>query len=192
MKRKSGRAVSEHPLFRAERELASDQKRIDWLLAFANQPDVEKLSSDKVDEVHDYLFAFAANRASSFGTEEEWPRTAAALFEIQDAVRSGLRQAIKLDNSNVGGFAGWEVALDGVKRRTLRGQHPAYQGSLRTVFLAAVADVIANDREKRLEMCTRPTCERFFWKRGRMKYCSNPCADADRQKRWRNKEEGAR
>jgi len=197
MKKKMKPAVPEHPLFRATRELATDQQRVDWLLRFANQPDVEKLSSEQIDETYEYLFAFAANRAPSFGTEEELPRSAAVLFEIQDAVRSGLRQAIRLgkfgdrtrtaSDPQVRGWVGWQVSLDGIRRRVMRGQS-SYQGTLRAVFLAAVADVIAEDREKRLEMCARPTCGRFFWKRSGMKYCSSSCAAADRQKRWRTKE----
>lgn len=179
-------AAPEHPLFRAERELATDQQRVDWMLRFANQSDVEKLSQDEVDEIHEYLFAFAANRQPSFGTKEELPRSAAALYAIQDALRSGLRQAIRLDDRKVHGFAGWEVALDSIGRRVMRGQS-SYQGPLRAVFLAAVADLIAADNEKRFEECVRSTCRRFFWRRGSTKYCSKLCADADRQRRWRRK-----
>ncbi len=190
MKKKIKRPVPEHSLFRARRELATDQQRVDWLLRFANQPDVEKLSAGGVDELHYFLFAFAAKGQASFGIKEELPRSAASLYQLQEEARSGLRQAIKIDASGkvFRGFVGWPVELDGIKRRVMRGQS-SYQGPLRAVFLAAVADVIAEDSEKRLEMCARPTCERFFWKRSRMKYCSSPCAAADRQKRWRINQE---
>jgi len=187
MKKRKPQTLSDHPILRAMRELATGERRVSWLLDFANQPDVEKLSTEEVDELHAHLFAFAAKGESSFGTDEELPRSAATLYQLQEALRSGLRQAIKLDDSRVGGFVGWEVALDGIRRKVFRGRS-AYRGELRAVFLAAVADVIAEDREKRLEICARPTCERFFWKRGRTKYCSKQCADADRQKRWRIKE----
>jgi hypothetical protein len=187
MKKRKTTTPPEHSVLRAMRELATEEKCVSWLLDFANQPDVEKLSAGEVDELHDFLFAFAAKGQSGFGTKEELPRSAAALFQLQEEARSGLRQAIRLDDPKAHGFVGWSVQLDGIERRVMRGK-ASYQGPLRAVFLAAVADVIAEDREKRLEMCIRPTCERFFWKRGRTKYCSKLCADADRQKRWRTKE----
>ncbi len=187
MKKKIRRAVPEHPYFRAKRELANQQQRVDWLLGFANQSSVEKLSSDEIHQTYTYLRAFSAKDADSSGTTIELPYSAAFLYEIQQTLRSGLRIAIKLDD-RVGGHAGWPVTLDNIERRVFRG-HSSYRGPLRAIFLAAVADAIAEDREKRFEMCARPTCERFFWKRASMKYCSNPCADADRQKRWRNNQQ---
>jgi len=185
MKKTKKRTVPADP-FRIRRELTTHEQRVKWLLHFANQPGVEKLTPGEVDELREYLFWFAAKGQDTFGTAGE-SLTAAALYEIQDALRSGLRQAIRLDDSRVHGFVGWETSLDSVKRRVSRGRS-AYQGTPRATFLAAVADLIAEDSEKRFEICARPTCERFFWKHGPAKYCSKLCADADRQKRWRTKE----
>jgi hypothetical protein len=171
---------------RAMRELETEEQRIDWLLTFANQLDVDKLSTDQLDEIYDGpLFIFSL-RGGEGGVEEERPRSAAELFVLQEALRSGLRQSIKLDDSRVGGFAGWEIALDQVKRRVFRG-HSCYFGPLRAAFLAAAADVIVEDREKRLMIC--PKCERFFLrKHRRARYCTSRCADAARQKRYRTAE----
>jgi hypothetical protein len=176
--------------FRVRRELTTHEQRVTWLLHFANQRDVEKLTPSEVDKLGEHLFEFAAKGEDTFVWQGE-SLTAAALYKIQDQLRSGLRQAIRLDDSKVHGFVGWETSLDGVTRRVSRGRS-GYQGSPQATFLGAVSDLIVEDREKRFEICVRPTCERFFWKRGGSKYCSKQCADADRQKRWRNKEEKSR
>jgi len=172
------------------------QSRIERLLAFANQRDIERLPDDALGEAYDFIFDFVRGDAKGLSVEEEEPRSGAALLRLQEALCSGLRQGVKLDRSPLPGggeavvsvFYGWEVSLEGLKRYVLRGQS-AYHGTLRAVLLAALADLIANDRAKRLAMCQRPTCERFFWKKDtRQNYCSKNCADADRQKRWRTKE----
>jgi hypothetical protein len=179
----------------AMREMATDTGRLRWLFEFANRNDLLGLSPEQLAEQYAHLFAFAANRQKTLETEMLSAEADAAnarawLFEIQEALRSGLRQVIQLDSPREAGFTGWETDLDGVKRRVRRGRS-AYRGPLRTTFLAAVADVIADDREKRIELCAKSICKRFFWKVGRARYCSRSCADADRQKRWRTKEEEA-
>jgi hypothetical protein len=189
MKRKAKTAVPEHPFFRALRELGTEQARRRWLFEFVSRNDIESLSQKQGDEIYDYLWAFC--RAQGV---EHVEANAADLMLLQEEARSGLRQAIlheEVGKPVVRGRAGWEVRVDDVVRHVSRGScHTS--GPLRTLFLSAVADIIAADRDKRIRKCARPTCKRPFYKFGRVKYCSKACADADRQMRWRNKEEVSR
>jgi hypothetical protein len=176
----------------AAREMLTDEARLRWLFEFANREDLLELSHQQLVSQYAHIFAFAA-KGRTFSSEMQIAQQAesqmsdarAFLFEIREALRSGLRQVIELGRSRKADFVGWETNLDGVTRRVMRGSS-AYEGPLRTTFLAAVADVIAEDRQKRIELCPRYACKRFFWKAGGAKYCSRNCADADRQKRWRN------
>jgi hypothetical protein len=187
MKRKAKTAVPEAPLFRAQRELSTELGRCRWLFDFVRRDDIGSLSQEQVAEMYDYLHAFCRTE----GITIEDPG-AASLALLQEEARSGLRQSIlheEVGKPVVRGFGvGWEVRVDDVVRHVTRGScHTS--GPLRTLFLSSVADLIAADRDKRIRECARPTCKRLFYKFGRVKYCSKACADADRQMRWRNKEE---
>jgi hypothetical protein len=190
MKRKVKIAFPEATFSRAQRELSTEQGRRRWLFDFVGRDDIGSLSPKQVTEMYDYLHAFCRTK----GIIIEDPG-AASLALLQEEARSGLRQSIL--HEEVGkpvfrGFrVGWEVRVDDVVRHVTRGScHTS--GPLRTLFLSAVADLIAADRDKRIRECARPTCERPFYKFGRVKYCCKACADADRQMRWRNKEEVSR
>lgn len=179
-------------IIEALQELKTDEARLHWLLDFVNRKDLLDLSPEQVEELADYCTAF-----SRAGTEADVKRdlTPAGMFELQQAAITGLRMAIQMDNLNRSGGpeqrgrVGWRLELDRVVRHTVRAQPAGFEGPLRTVVLATAGDLVAADHERRIEICAKPGCGRFFLRFGRQKYCSQNCADTDRQKRYRDKSE---
>jgi hypothetical protein len=178
-------------------ELKDEETRLKRLCDLINRKGLLELSESHLFEVQEFIIGFALRAGGiQFRGQRYDPShpnaptrlSAPELYEMQQTAASGVRQAILFDDGKSFGNVGWRLEIEPIVRHTVRGRENRYHGALRTIFLLAVADVMAADHEKKIAVCRKATCEKFFVRSGRSKYCSRSCADAARQRRWRTKE----
>ena len=154
------------------------EERARFLFEFA-RTDLSKLTPGQTADLFSNAWAFPAPFLTPIRPVALTEKNKKTLRQVRSDIRVGL-QALKDGHT-------WKVP--GRSPALLLRPHPTrfavrlYRGSVRQMFLAAVADVLLEIGPK-LRRCKNPSCGELFLRQGKLIYCSPACSQKTRWARF--------
>jgi hypothetical protein len=167
-------------VIRLSDQLAAGEKRLAWLLDFAQRTEIRKLGKDELRHVQQEVIAFCISPKgfASADLQKCNPRTMRRLSEkVRDCLRTLMANGVWVRKPEPRRLA---VSLDGEIEHV-----PQFDGfDLASHFLSLAEDLI-EELFTEIRHCKRPECARWFVRIKRKEFCSDRCAAYDRRIKWR-------